>query len=196
MAYETTSESTEALLVTGGVGTGKTQRLVERAAALLAENAAAGNVLVLCATPQAARLFSERLTARVGAKRAAGATVATARALALDVLADVLPHREIAVCRELTKLHEEVVRGPLPAVRDTFAARVEQGGGVKGEIVLVIDGPSEAEGAAATEDSQASARERAAELKAAGARKKDIARAIAEEFGIARNAAYDISLEA
>ena len=65
MAYETTSESTEALLVTGGVGTGKTQRLVERAAALLAENAAAGNVLVLCATPQAARLFSERLTARV-----------------------------------------------------------------------------------------------------------------------------------
>lgn len=88
MAYETTSDSTEALLVTGGVGTGKTQRLVERAAALLAENAAAGNVLVLCATPQAARLFSERLTARVGAKRAAGATVATARALALDVLAD------------------------------------------------------------------------------------------------------------
>ena len=115
---------------------------------------------------------------------------------ALDVLADVLPHREIAVCRELTKLHEEVVRGPLPAVRDTVAARVEQGGGVKGEIVLVIDGPSEAEGAAATEDSQASARERAAELKAAGARKKDIARAIAEEFGIARNAAYDIALKA
>lgn len=115
---------------------------------------------------------------------------------ALDVLADVLPHREIAVCRELTKLHEEVVRGPLPAVRDTFAVRVEQGGGVKGEIVLVIDGPSEAEGAAATEDSQASARERAAELKAAGARKKDIARAIAEEFGIARNAAYDIALKA
>lgn len=115
---------------------------------------------------------------------------------ALDVLADVLPHREIAVCRELTKLHEEVVRGPLPAVRDTFAARVEQGGGVKGEIVLVIDGPSEAEDAAATEDSQASARERAVELKAAGARKKDIARAIAEEFGIARNAAYDIALKA
>ena len=112
------------------------------------------------------------------------------------MLADVLPYREIAVCRELTKLHEEVVRGPLPAVRDTFAARVEQGGGVKGEIVLVIDGPSEAEGAAAAEDSQASARERAAELKAAGARKKDIARAIAEEFGIARNAAYDIALKA
>ena len=41
-----------------------------------------------------------------------------------------------------------------------------------------------------------SARARAAELKAAGVRSKDVARAIAEEFGIARNAAYDISLEA
>ena len=40
------------------------------------------------------------------------------------------------------------------------------------------------------------ARARAAELKAAGVRSKDVARAIAEEFGIARNAAYDISLEA
>ena len=49
--------------------------------------------------------------------------------------------------------------------------------------MLVIDGPSEAEDAAA-------------ELKAAGVRSKDVARAIAEEFGIARNAAYDISLEA
>ena len=37
---------------------------------------------------QAARLFSERLAACVGAERAAGATVTTARALALDVLAD------------------------------------------------------------------------------------------------------------
>ena len=33
-------------------------------------------------------------------------------------------------------------------------------------------------------------------MKAAGVRSKDVARAIAEEFGIARNAAYDISLEA
>lgn len=115
---------------------------------------------------------------------------------ALDVLADVLPHREIAVCRELTKLHEEVVRGPLPQVRDTFAAREQDNGGIKGEIVLVIDGPSAAEGAAAEQDAEAAARDRAVELKAAGARNKDIARTIAEEFGIARNAAYDIALRA
>lgn len=115
---------------------------------------------------------------------------------ALDALAAALPHREIAVCRELTKLHEEVVRGPLPEVRDAFAAREHERGGIKGEIVLVIDGPSAAEGAAAEEDAEAAARDRAVELKAAGARNKDIARAIAEEFGIARNVAYGIALEA
>ena len=112
---------------------------------------------------------------------------------ALDALAAVLPHREIAVCRELTKLHEEVVRGPLPQVRDVFAAREQEGAGIKGEIVLVIDGPSAAEDAAAEQDAEAAARERAVELKAAGARNKEIARGIAEEFGIARNASYDIA---
>ena len=115
---------------------------------------------------------------------------------ALTSLAEMLPHREIAVCRELTKLHEEVVRGRLPEVRDAFAAREREGAGIKGEIVLVIDGPSEAEGAAAEQDAEVAARARAAELKAAGVRSKDVARAIAEEFGIARNAAYGISLEA
>lgn len=115
---------------------------------------------------------------------------------ALDALAAVLPHREIAVCRELTKLHEEVVRGSLPQVRDVFTAREQEGAGIKGEIVLVIDGPSAAEDAAAEQDAEAAARERAVELKAAGARNKEIARAIAEEFGIARNAAYDIALGA
>ena len=115
---------------------------------------------------------------------------------ALTLLAEMLPHREIAVCRELTKLHEEVVRGRLPEVRDAFAAREREGAGIKGEIVLVIDGPSEAEGAAAEQDAEVAARARAAELKAAGVRSKDVARAIAEEFGIARNAAYGISLEA
>ena len=116
---------------------------------------------------------------------------------ALEVLAGELPHREAAVCRELTKLHEEVVRGPLPEVRDEFAERAGAGGrGVKGEIVIVVDGPNAAEGAAAAEGAQQAAAARAAELKAAGARNKDIARALADEFGIARNVAYDLALKA
>lgn len=113
---------------------------------------------------------------------------------ALEALAKAYPLREGTVCRELTKLHEEVARAPLPQLRDMFAAR-EQTGSIKGEIVLVIDGPSAAEADAAAETAQDGARVRAAELKQAGMRNKDIARTLAEEFNIARNAAYDIALE-
>lgn len=114
---------------------------------------------------------------------------------ALAALAEAFPLREAAVCRELTKLHEEVVRDTLPALRDEFAAR-EAAGGIKGEIVIVIDGPSEAEGQAAQESAEDSARVRAAQLKAGGARNKDIAKTLAAEFGLPRNAAYEIALEA
>lgn len=114
---------------------------------------------------------------------------------ALGSLAEAYPLREAAVCRELTKLHEEVARGSLPELRDAFAAR-EREGSIKGEIVLVVDGPNAAEGAAAAHDAEAAARDRAAELKAAGMRGKDIARALADEFGIARNVAYDLALKA
>jgi 16S rRNA (cytidine1402-2'-O)-methyltransferase len=54
----------------------------------------------------------------------------------LAALAAIAPDREAAVCRELTKVHEEVVRGTLGELARHFR------GDVKGEIVLVI-GPSE-----------------------------------------------------
>ncbi|MEA5020160.1 MAG: 16S rRNA (cytidine(1402)-2'-O)-methyltransferase [Gordonibacter sp.] len=114
---------------------------------------------------------------------------------ALDALAVVYPHREVAVCRELTKLHEEVVRGITTDVRNRFAMRAAEGS-IKGEIVLVVDGPNGAEGAAAEQDAQAAAAVRALELKAGGSSKKDIARILADEFGIGRNAAYDLALRA
>lgn len=114
---------------------------------------------------------------------------------ALTTLAEVFPLREAVVCRELTKLHEEVVRDTLPALRDTFAARAAAGA-IKGEIVLVIDGPSEAEGEAAQESAEDAARVRAAALKAEGARNKDIAKTLTAEFGLPRNTAYEIALEA
>jgi 16S rRNA (cytidine1402-2'-O)-methyltransferase len=58
----------------------------------------------------------------------------------VDALADVataLGDRHIAMARELTKLHEEVLRGTAHEVRDILAARES----VKGEIVLVIGPP-------------------------------------------------------
>ena len=114
---------------------------------------------------------------------------------ALGALAEAFPLREAAVCRELTKLHEEVARDALPALRDAFAAR-EREGGVKGEIVLVVDGPNASESAAAEQSAEEAARARAAKLKANGMRGKDVARALADEFGIARNVAYDLALKA
>lgn len=54
----------------------------------------------------------------------------------LTALAAIAPDREAAVCRELTKVHEEVARGTLGELARRFR------GDVKGEIVLVI-GPAE-----------------------------------------------------
>lgn len=116
-------------------------------------------------------------------------------ASALAVIAEVFPLREVAVCRELTKLHEEVFRGPAADVRDEFARRAEEGS-IKGEIVLVIDGPSEAEAVAIAATAASDASSRAAELVAEGMRTKEVAKKIAVEFGIARNEAYEIAMEA
>ena len=114
---------------------------------------------------------------------------------ALAVIAEVFPLREVVVCRELTKLHEEVFRGPAADVRDEFARRAEEGS-IKGEIVLVIDGPSEAEAVATAAAAASDASSRAAELVAEGMRTKEVAKKIAAEFGIARNEAYEIAMEA
>jgi 16S rRNA (cytidine1402-2'-O)-methyltransferase len=60
-------------------------------------------------------------------------------AATLADLAAGLGEREAAVCRELTKLHEEVRRAPLASLAQSLAADE-----VRGEIVLVIAPPSEA----------------------------------------------------
>lgn len=116
-------------------------------------------------------------------------------AASLGVLAEAFPRREVAVCRELTKMYEEVAWGPLPQVAEEFAARAEAGS-IKGEIVVVVDGPNAEEAADDKADAAASAAERAAELVAQGMRNKQVAKALVEEFGISRNEAYDLALAA
>lgn len=111
---------------------------------------------------------------------------------ALRVIASEMPLRDVAVCRELTKLHEEVVRGPSPQVLAKFAEREA----VKGEIVIVIDGPGDAERQADAAVALTDAAQRAHELALAGERPKDMARRLASEFGISRNEAYDLAIHA
>ncbi|MEG0845466.1 MAG: 16S rRNA (cytidine(1402)-2'-O)-methyltransferase [Raoultibacter sp.] len=113
---------------------------------------------------------------------------------ALEAIAVAFPQREVALCRELTKMHEEVVRALSGAVAQEFATRA-QVTPVKGEIVIVIDAPSTAEQLNDADLATDAARVRAAELKAQGTcTKKDITQALQTEFGIARNAAYAIVL--
>ena len=57
----------------------------------------------------------------------------------LDLIHTNLGNRNIAVCRELTKLHEEIVRGTVAEVMAVFKERT-----IKGEFVLVIEGKSKA----------------------------------------------------
>ena len=115
---------------------------------------------------------------------------------ALRAIAEVLPQRTVAVCRELTKLHEEVARGSAAQLAKVFAARADEPGGIRGEIALVIDGPNAAEEAAQSQDARAAAAERAQELAAQGMRTKDAAKALAAEFGIPRNDAYELAMAA
>lgn len=58
-------------------------------------------------------------------------------AATLESIARVFPARTAALCRELTKLHEEVLRAPAPELAAQVAAREQ----IKGEIVLVVAPP-------------------------------------------------------
>ena len=52
--------------------------------------------------------------------------------------------RAAVVCRELTKTHEEIVRGSLGELAAWAAGQEESGGGVRGEITLVVAGVGQA----------------------------------------------------
>ncbi len=100
-------------------------------------------------------------------------------AATLAVLAALEPERPVALCRELTKLHEEVVRGTAAEL----AARL-QGAAVRGEVVLVVGG------AAAGGTDLAAAGAAVRRLVEAGARPRAAASVVAELTGARANDLY------
>ncbi|HYD66339.1 16S rRNA (cytidine(1402)-2'-O)-methyltransferase [Azospirillum sp.] len=100
-------------------------------------------------------------------------------------LADLLGGREAAVARELTKLYEEVRRGPLP----NLAAHYAQAGPPKGEVVLVV-GPPGAEAEAGEADVDAALTEALGRLSV-----RDAAAEVAARTGRPRRAVYARALE-
>ena len=97
----------------------------------------------------------------------------------LAVLAEVDPARPVAVCRELTKLHEEVVRGSAAELAERYA-----GAPPRGEIVLVIGG------APARTDLDPAAVDAVRRLVEAGARRRAAASVVSDLTGAPANALY------
>ena len=99
----------------------------------------------------------------------------------LALLAELDPERLVAVCRELTKVHEEVVRGTAAELAQRF-----DGAPPKGEVVLVIGPATEAAAGAGEPEGLAQLRS----LVESGAKPRPAAAAVAELTGGSANELY------
>jgi 16S rRNA (cytidine1402-2'-O)-methyltransferase len=93
------------------------------------------------------------------------------------------PERPVAVCRELTKIHEQVVRGSAAELADKFAA------GARGEITVVV-GAGQAAAAQTVTDAAEVLEPRIDALLARGISPRDTARMLARELGLSRREVY------
>ena len=136
--------------------------------------------------PRKAGERARRLAELAGERRTLGYFGSPSRfAAGLEALAEAFgADRRAAVCRELTKLHEEVRRGGLGELA-AWAAD-----GVRGEICIVVggapDGPADAAGAL----------DRVLGLAASGTRLKDAAALVAAESGLGKRELYEAALAA
>jgi 16S rRNA (cytidine1402-2'-O)-methyltransferase len=101
-----------------------------------------------------------------------------------DIVAVLEPEREIVVCRELTKMFEQIVRMPLGEVLDWIKA---DGNRERGEFVLLVGPPPASEGI--PPDAQ-----RVLQLLLAEMPLKTAAKLAAEITGVAKNALYELAL--
>ena len=157
---------------------------------------AAVAALTLAALPTDRFLFLGFLPAKEKARMEAIAEVAHVRATlvlyesgprlgdSLSALARLLPGRDAAVIREITKLHEESVTGTLDDLAERFALETP-----KGEIVIVVGPPPDAP-RASDEDLDAALDEALRRLSPSRA-----AAEVAERLGIPRKRAYARALE-
>ena len=107
-------------------------------------------------------------------------------------IGSTLGDREIAVCREMTKLHQEVFRGTVSEALAHFTEPL-------GEFVLVVAGAGADEQQHApigsAEDRTKEAGLRLAELRAGGTSSRDAIALVMQETGLSRNTVYRLWLE-
>ena len=116
-------------------------------------------------------------------------------AATLESIAEAYPARRVALVRELTKLHEECVRDVAPVL----AERIRERGELRGECVIVVEGPSADELSAArlaASSGPATVEEAIAEGLAAGEPKSALAKRLAKAYGRSRSDVYDLILAA
>ena len=106
----------------------------------------------------------------------------------LEDMAEVFgADRPISLCRELTKLHEEVVRTTLGQAVEKYTAEPP-----RGEFVLVLAGAPETPKPAATAED---ARSRVEQLMEGGMSRKDAVKQTALELNLPKNVVYDAALK-
>jgi len=104
-------------------------------------------------------------------------------------LMEALGDRDLAVCRELTKLHEEVFRGRISQAIEHFASP-------RGEFVLVVQGASEAESLGVKETPDlVSIENELAQLREAGAKAKEAVALVSESSGLPKKEVYKVWLQ-
>lgn len=109
----------------------------------------------------------------------------------LSLLSETLGNRKIAVCRELTKLHEEIIRGDILEVIEHFKEK-----GIKGEFVLVVQGKQkeEIEEEKKKEWENITIEEHIIKIIEDGITKKEAIKIVAKERGLAKSDVYKHSL--
>lgn len=105
----------------------------------------------------------------------------------LSDMLEILGDRPIALCRELTKLHEETMRTTLQGAVDYYRDNEP-----RGEYVLVVGGAQRREGPAMTMEEGVA---RVLALRAGGIRMKDAVRQVSADTGLNKNDLYDAALK-
>lgn len=155
------------------------------------------SALVASGLPTDSFRFSGFLPAKAGARRTALEAIRNSPRTQIfyeaphrivealrDIVAVLGPERHVVIAREVTKLHEEFLRGRA----DVLLERLEQRGDIKGEITLLI---GKAEDAAQTKHSSARIVQRVRELMGSGeVEEKTALKQAAREFGLSKSEAY------
>lgn len=111
----------------------------------------------------------------------------------LELLAEVFPQRQLCVLRELTKVHEEVYRDSSSHVLEHFSLQHEQGG-IRGELVIVLDGARHEVSQEEVKRSRDDARTYLEQLAHEGMSMRDACKMAVQKCNMSKNTIYDIAL--